>query len=151
MWCGAPWPCNFMLKRNAGVPPERRIDVGIHLGDVVEEADGDLMGDGVNIAARLEGRRARRHAYPKTPIARSRDGLSSLSPISAPPPNYEHRRTDPGLLAASWRPHQSGPPTSYPSSTQNPARPVSPWWCCLSGTSATIPTGILPWMALLRA
>ena len=28
---------------------------GIHLGDVVEEADGDLMGDGVNIAARLEG------------------------------------------------------------------------------------------------
>jgi len=29
--------------------------VGIHLGDVVEEDDGDLMGDGVNIAARLEG------------------------------------------------------------------------------------------------
>jgi class 3 adenylate cyclase len=28
--------------------------VGIHLGDVVEEADGDLMGDGINIAARLE-------------------------------------------------------------------------------------------------
>ena len=35
----------------------RRIEfrVGIHLGDVVEESDGDLMGDGVNIAARLEG------------------------------------------------------------------------------------------------
>src|SRR6516162_4688975 len=29
--------------------------IGIHVGDVVEEADGDLMGDGVNIAARLEG------------------------------------------------------------------------------------------------
>ena len=29
--------------------------IGVHLGDVVEEADGDLMGDGVNIAARLEG------------------------------------------------------------------------------------------------
>jgi class 3 adenylate cyclase len=29
--------------------------VGIHLGDVVEESDGDLMGDSVNIAARLEG------------------------------------------------------------------------------------------------
>jgi hypothetical protein len=44
-------------ERNAGLPPERRIEfrVGIHLGDVVEEADGDLMGDGVNIAARLEG------------------------------------------------------------------------------------------------
>jgi adenylate cyclase len=46
-----------MIERNAGLPPERRIEfrVGIHLGDVVEEADGDLMGDGVNIAARLEG------------------------------------------------------------------------------------------------
>ena len=46
-----------MVERNAGLPPERRIEfrVGIHLGDVVEESDGDLMGDGVNIAARLEG------------------------------------------------------------------------------------------------
>jgi adenylate cyclase len=47
---------NGMAERNAGLPPERRIEfrVGIHLGDVVEESDGDLMGDGVNIAARLE-------------------------------------------------------------------------------------------------
>ena len=46
-----------MVERNAGLPPERRIEfrVGVHLGDVVEESDGDLMGDGVNIAARLEG------------------------------------------------------------------------------------------------
>ena len=43
-----------MIERNAGLPPERRIEfrVGIHLGDVVEESDGDLMGDSVNIAAR---------------------------------------------------------------------------------------------------
>jgi adenylate cyclase len=48
---------NGMIERNAGVPPERRIEfrIGIHVGDVVEESDGDLMGDGVNIAARLEG------------------------------------------------------------------------------------------------
>src|SRR6266508_6865950 len=48
---------NAMVERNAGLPPERRIEfrIGIHLGDVVEESDGDLMGDGVNIAARLEG------------------------------------------------------------------------------------------------
>src|ERR1700733_9588686 len=46
-----------MIERNAGVAPDRRIEfrIGAHLGDVVEEADGDLMGDGVNIAARLEG------------------------------------------------------------------------------------------------
>jgi TolB-like protein/class 3 adenylate cyclase len=45
-----------MLDRNAGVSADKRIElrIGIHLGDVVEEADGDLMGDGVNIAARLE-------------------------------------------------------------------------------------------------
>ena len=46
-----------MVERNVGVPQDRRIEfrIGIHLGDVVEENDGDLMGDGVNIAARLEG------------------------------------------------------------------------------------------------
>ena len=46
-----------MVERNVGVAPDKRIEfrIGIHLGDVVEEADGDLMGDGVNIAARLEG------------------------------------------------------------------------------------------------
>jgi TolB-like protein/class 3 adenylate cyclase/Tfp pilus assembly protein PilF len=46
-----------MIERNVGLPAERKIEfrIGIHLGDVVEERDGDLMGDGVNIAARLEG------------------------------------------------------------------------------------------------
>jgi class 3 adenylate cyclase len=46
-----------MVERNAGLSAEHRIEfrIGIHLGDVVEESDGDLMGDGVNIAARLEG------------------------------------------------------------------------------------------------
>jgi adenylate cyclase len=36
-----------LIERNAGVPPERAIEfrVGIHVGDVVEESDGDLMGD----------------------------------------------------------------------------------------------------------
>ncbi len=43
---------NGLIERNAGLPPERRIEfrIGVHLGDVVEERDGDLMGDGVNIA-----------------------------------------------------------------------------------------------------
>jgi len=46
-----------MIERNVGISPDQRIEfrIGIHLGDVVEESDGDLMGDGVNIAARLEG------------------------------------------------------------------------------------------------
>src|ERR1700731_2923054 len=39
---------NAMVERNAGVPANKRIEfrIGIHLGDVVEESDGDLMGDG---------------------------------------------------------------------------------------------------------
>ena len=46
-----------MAGRNEGIDEGRRIlmRIGVHLGDVVEEADGDLMGDGVNVAARLEG------------------------------------------------------------------------------------------------
>ena len=45
-----------MVKRNVDVPMNRRIvfRVGINLGDVIEQ-DGDLLGDGVNVAARLEG------------------------------------------------------------------------------------------------
>ena len=47
---------NGMQERNAGVPDDQKIQfrVGVHVGDVVEESDGDLMGDGVNIAARLQ-------------------------------------------------------------------------------------------------
>jgi adenylate cyclase len=45
-----------MTERNAGTPPEKRIEfrVGINLGDVIAEAE-DIFGDGVNVAARLEG------------------------------------------------------------------------------------------------
>ena len=41
----------------AGVPADRRMRfrIGVHLGDVTEKADGSIYGDGVNIAARLEG------------------------------------------------------------------------------------------------
>ena len=65
---------NGMVERNAGVAEERRIvfRIGIHLGDVVEESDGDLMGDGVNIAARLEGIAEARapSAFPRTLTAK---------------------------------------------------------------------------------
>jgi adenylate cyclase len=45
-----------MAGRNTGVPPDNRIElrIGINVGDIVAE-DGDIFGDGVNIAARLEG------------------------------------------------------------------------------------------------
>src|SRR5271166_5303397 len=45
-----------MTERNAAVPADSRIEfrVGINVGDIVVE-DGDIFGDGVNVAARLEG------------------------------------------------------------------------------------------------
>src|ERR1700722_16552289 len=48
---------NSMGERFAAGPFDRRIvfRICMHVGDVVEESDADLMGDGVNIAARLEG------------------------------------------------------------------------------------------------
>jgi TolB-like protein len=44
-----------MTGRNTGVPPDSRIElrIGINVGDIVVE-DGDIFGDGVNVAARLE-------------------------------------------------------------------------------------------------
>jgi TolB-like protein len=44
-----------MTERNTGVPPDNRIEfrIGINMGDIVVE-DGDIFGDGVNVAARLE-------------------------------------------------------------------------------------------------
>jgi TolB-like protein len=45
-----------LAEGNAPLSPERRIEfrIGIHQGDIVAE-DGDIFGDGVNVAARLEG------------------------------------------------------------------------------------------------
>ena len=45
-----------MANRNASVPQDRRIEfrIGIHVGDIIID-DNDIFGDGVNVAARLEG------------------------------------------------------------------------------------------------
>src|SRR6266436_3999738 len=45
-----------MAERNDGVPEDRRMlfRIGINLGDILIEGD-DILGDGVNLAARLEG------------------------------------------------------------------------------------------------
>jgi adenylate cyclase len=45
-----------MADSNAPFPPDRRIEfrIGVNVGDIVVE-DGDIFGDGVNVAARLEG------------------------------------------------------------------------------------------------
>src|SRR2546423_7162349 len=44
-----------MALRNTGVPTDRRIEfrIGVNLGDIIKDR-GDIFGDGVNVAARLE-------------------------------------------------------------------------------------------------
>jgi class 3 adenylate cyclase/pimeloyl-ACP methyl ester carboxylesterase len=45
-----------LAERNAAIPKDRRIEfrIGVNLGDIIID-EGDIYGDGVNIAARLEG------------------------------------------------------------------------------------------------
>jgi adenylate cyclase len=45
-----------MAERNSAIPAERRIELrmGINVGDIIID-EGDIYGDGVNVAARLEG------------------------------------------------------------------------------------------------
>ena len=114
-----------MVERNAGVAPDKRIEfrIGIHLGDVVEESDGDLMGDGVNIAARLEGsRQARgRSASPRTPTGRSRDDSISRSATSARP----RSRTSPSR-SGSMRSTSAMPAVAKPAPAKAPEKSAPP-------------------------
>src|SRR5438445_914249 len=52
----APELQTAMAESNAPLPADKRIAfrIGINVGDIVVE-DGDIFGDGVNVAARLEG------------------------------------------------------------------------------------------------
>ena len=114
-----------MIERNAGVAHDRRIEfrVGIHVGDVVEESDGDLMGDGVNIAARLEG-----IAKPGA-ICLSEDAyrqvkrrlemeVTDLGPTAA----QEHQQADPRLFVAGRR----APAKPKPAKPAEPVTPAAP-------------------------
>jgi adenylate cyclase len=114
---------NGMVERNIGLPPERRIEfrVGVHLGDVVEESDGDLMGDGVNIAARLEGiakpgaiclsEDAYRQVKSRLDLAVSDLGATQLKNIAEPIRVYS---LEVGVAAGAKPATQAPEPTSSP-------------------------------------
>ena len=92
---------NGLIEHNAGVTEDRRIEfrVGIHVGDVVEESDGDLIGDGVNIAARLEGVAKPGAICLRGRLPPGKGTARSCGQGSRPDPTQEHRRADPGILA----------------------------------------------------
>ena len=132
---------NGMVERNAGLPPERRIEfrVGIHLGDVVEESDGDLMGDGVNIAARLEGiaapgaiclsEDAYRQVKSRLDLAVSDLGPTQLKNIAEPMRVYS---LEVGRPARAKRAGRHSKPR------RRPLRPISRSSSCPSPISAAI-------------
>ena len=117
---------NGMVERNAGLPEDRRIEfrIGVHLGDVVEEVDGDLMGDGVNIAARLESIAAPGAICLSEDAYRQVKGRLDLAVSrSRPNPTQKHRRADPGLFARS---RQAGAAKARPGPSAGKICPAAP-------------------------
>jgi adenylate cyclase len=103
-----------MLARNADVPEQTRIEfrIGINSGDIIINDSGDLWGDDVNIAARLEAlaepggilvsSRVREDAEGKVDIAFEDKGEQRLKNIARPVRVYrvrldQRRITAPGL------------------------------------------------------
>jgi adenylate cyclase len=100
-----------MAARNTSVPPENRIEfrIGINVGDIIIDGD-DIFGDGVNIAARLEGlaepggicvsARVQEDATGKIDIIFEDIGEQSLKNIARPIRVYRVLTRGSGLLAA---------------------------------------------------
>jgi len=111
-----------MAERDADVPQDKRIEfrVGIHQGDVITEA-GDIFGDGVNVAARLEALaepggvcvsgRVQEDAHGKLDVSFEDMGEQQLKNISRPirvyrvVPNYQAgvRNRNSGFLSRRWK------------------------------------------------
>src|SRR6516225_5454602 len=110
-----------MAERNAGVPEDRRMlyRIGINLGDILIEGD-DILGDGVNIAARLEGiaepggicisSTAYEHVHDKVPVDFTDLGEQRLKNIGRPIRAYAvglNANIDRAVLPPSSAPHLS--------------------------------------------
>jgi len=108
-----------MGSENAAVPSELRIEfrIGIHVGDIIIDED-DIFGDGVNIAARLEGIAApgglcisddaHRQVRGKLEVAFEDMGLQTLKNISEPMRSWRWQFGDQG---GAIQPGSSPPPT----------------------------------------
>jgi adenylate cyclase len=128
---------NGMVERNAGLPEDRciRFRIGVHLGDVVEEVDGDLMGDGINIAARLESicepgaiclsEDAYRQVKGRLDLAVTDIGTKELKNIAEPIRVYSLEVGEPARRSPR-----------RPQRPKNPRRGrASRWWSCRSPIS----------------
>ncbi len=111
-----------MLERNADIPAERRIDfrVGVNIGDVIVDGD-DIYGDGVNVAARLEGMAepggilvshlVRDQVLDKLSFGFDDLGEQSVKNIPRPVRTYRVRLSDEAATPLrALAPERSGPP-----------------------------------------
>jgi len=113
-----------MIAQNGNVPGDARIEfrIGIHVGDIIID-DNDIFGDGVNIAARLEGTAEAggvcvsddtyRQVRGKVDIAFQDVGLQSLKNIAEPMRAWR-MQIDPGLFSAAMRAALPAQPLALP-------------------------------------
>jgi len=113
-----------MPERNAAIAPDARLEfrIGIHQGDIVVEDDGDIFGDGVNIAGRLEAlaepggicvsARVQEDAAGKLDLAFRDMGEQRLKNIARPVPTRSR-----------WLPSPHAAPRQH-------LRRVCRSWCC---------------------
>jgi TolB-like protein/class 3 adenylate cyclase len=114
-----------MTERNSAVPKVRRIEfrIGIHVGDIIID-DNDIFGDGVNIAARLEGIAepggvcisddAQRQIRGKVDIAFEDIGPQNLKNITEPMRAWRMQVDANASAAASIRPAETPQPLALP-------------------------------------
>ena len=104
-----------LKENNDALPEDRRMRfrIGVNLGDVIEESDGTLYGDGVNIAARLEGlaeadgvmisESAHMHVRNRLDVGFEDAGTHAVKNISEPVKAYRVSKTPLGDGAGSTR------------------------------------------------
>jgi adenylate cyclase len=121
--CATEWQ-HRMDERNADMPPTNRIEfrIGVHQGDIVVE-DGDIFGDGVNVAARLEGladpggicvsARVQEDVAGRLDLGFDDMGEQSLKNIARPVRVYRVRRTT-AENAPKMSTTESGPALTLP-------------------------------------
>jgi TolB-like protein/class 3 adenylate cyclase/Tfp pilus assembly protein PilF len=143
-----------MARRNAGMPPDRRIDyrVGVNIGDVIVDGD-DIYGDGVNVAARLQALAepggvwisgaVHEHVRDKLPFAFADKGEQTVKNIARPVHVYA---LDADAVAAigGTEPSLATPGSAWP-------RRLHRVWPALAGTAATLLLAAGLWTAFRPA
>jgi adenylate cyclase len=140
---------NGVVERQAELPEDQRIAfrIGINIGDIIIE-DGDIYGDGVNIAARLEGLAesggvcVARNVYSqvKGKVAFGFEPMGEHRVKNIPEPVTAYRLLPDGQLGARPRPKRVGMPS-----------PPSPRWVALGAVAiallagAGVATWLQPW------